>query len=90
MNWDFSEYQKLIGTQLKGKVIEEKIGQEPKIKTFRKYILSNGSIVLLRMRLGSIPIRIVLPHTYFTGETYMNRLNVIVNEDFVITNLQIG
>ena len=37
MNWDFSEYQKLIGTQLKGKVIEEKIGQEPKIKTFRKF-----------------------------------------------------
>lgn len=90
MNWDFSEYQKLIGIQLKGRVIEEKIGQEPKVKTFKKYVLSSDSIILLKKNLGSIPIRIVLPHTYFTGETHMNRLNVIVNENFVITNLQIG
>lgn len=90
MNWSFSECQKLIGTQLKGKVIEERIGNEPKVQIFKRYVLSNDSIIFLRMRLSGIPVKVVLPHIYFTGETHMNRLSVIINEEFMITNMKIG
>lgn len=88
MELNFSEYQKLIGVQLKGKIIEETIGERQKI--FRKYVLHPDSIRFLRHSISNVPIRVILPHTFYTGNNLINKIHIVINEDFVISQISIG
>lgn len=82
--------KKFIGTKLNGHWIENsfKVGNEE--KTFKVQVLNDGALDELKKAVGLDSIRVLLPNMAVTREYRFERLNVTIDENFVITNFTRG
>lgn len=91
MSLDWKHCINLIGSQLNGKVIDEPLTWGENTKIYRKYILSPKSIIQLKnIESDEYYIRIVLPHCFYIKDDNADRINIIIDENFIVSNIYIG